>query len=143
MSNITTPFGQRGPIDPSEVPDRRAAEWGLASVLIGALLVLGSPVLLIVNILMAAFGPSALGMNLGAIRLATIGFVAVLGLLLALGVMGVVFGVYSLVAARPRGQSIALGLTGLLICVVGLVMLIVVGIDTGFVLEWFNRSPSR
>src|SRR5437588_12119678 len=123
MSNITTPFGERPRSEPIEVPDRRGAEWGLASVLIGATLVLGSPVLLIVNILLAVPGPRALGMNPPEIRLATIGFAITLGLCLMLGVAGVVFGAYSMAAARSRGQSIALGLTGLLVCAVGLVML--------------------
>ena len=143
MSNITTPWGERAPPAAAAVPDRRAAEWGLGSVLLGALLILTTPLILIVNILMAAFGPSALGMNANAIQLATAGFVTVLVLLLALGVTGLVFGGISISAARSHHQSIAVGLAGLLVCAVGLLGLVVVGIDTGFVLEWFNRSPNR
>jgi hypothetical protein len=142
MSNITRPFEQR-PSTVMEPPDHRAAEWGLASVLLGGLLVVTAPIILIVNILMASIGPSALGMDPGAIKLATIGFVIVGLLLLGLGGTGVAFGLASLSAARSGNQSIALGLTGLIVSVVGVFALIVVGVDTGFVLEWFNRSPRR
>ena len=144
MSNITTPFGERPTsITVSEPPDRRAAEWGLASVVLGGLLVVTSPIILIVNILMAALGPRSLGMSADEIKLGTFGFFTVLVLLLALGLTGLVFGGVSLSHARSRNQTVALGLAGLLVCAVGFLALLIVGIDSAFVLVGFNQGGLR
>jgi hypothetical protein len=143
MSNIMAYTGEAKASAPVvSAPIDHGAHWGLASMFIGAVLLIGSPIILVVNILMAAFGPRALRMGQEDIFLATSGFELALLLLVMLGLCGVAFAVRSLTLARTEHHSIALGLAGLLLCVVGLVVLLIVGADSVAVLSWFNRNPN-
>jgi hypothetical protein len=143
MSDFMAYTGEGRPSAPSmSAPIDHGAHWGLASMFIGAVLLIGSPIILVVNILMAAFGPRALRMGREDIFLATSGFQLALVLLVLLGLCGVAFAIRSLTLARSEHHSIALGLAGLLLCLVGLVVLLIIGADSVAVLSWFNRNPN-
>jgi hypothetical protein len=120
-----------------------AAQWGLASLLTGGLVVLVAPLTLIVNILLAAFGPGRLGLDAPQITLVTWGFAVGLAVVLLLGVGGMLFGIAGIFSARARGQPVALGLAGVLVSVAGLLLFSIAAIDAVFVLVWFNRDPFR
>jgi hypothetical protein len=133
--------GEEGP--PAAPPAGSSAQWGLASLLTGGFVLLVAPMIVLVNISMAFAGPSRLAMNRGTITLATIGFLLGGCLILGLGGMGVTFGIVSLRRAGSRRESIALGLAGLTVSIVGLLVFLFAAIDTGFVLELFNHYPDR
>lgn len=142
MSDFMSYSGEGRPSTPAvSGPPDQSAPWGVASMVIGGVLIVSSPIILIVNILMAAFGPRALRMDRMDIFLASSGFQLALVLLLLLGLSGLGFGIRSLVSARSEHQSIAFGLAGLLLCVVGVLALLIVGADSVMVLSWFNRNP--
>jgi hypothetical protein len=115
-------------------------QGGLASLLMGGLLVLTAPLMLIISILMAAFGPDGLHMSRSEVVLATIGFCVTFGLMLTVGVVGLVLGALSLMTARARRQPYTLPLAGLIVCALGLILCAFVYIDLGFVLVGWNRG---
>jgi hypothetical protein len=119
----------------------RSAQYGLAALWLGGLVTLLAPATLIVNILLAAFWPDQLHMAQPQIGLASYGLLVGITLVLFLGLSGVVFGIVGLGAARAQRQSLALPLAGLLVSVVGLLLFLLVSIDTVFVLAWFNQAP--
>ena len=125
---------------PSGASARRGADGGVASLALGAVVTLLAPLLLIVNVLLAAHGPTGLRMGPSDIALATIGLVICIGLVLLLGVAGLFFGFFGAAAARRHGQPLALPLAGIFLNAVGLVLFFVVSIDTAFVLTSFNRA---
>ncbi len=120
-----------------------AAQWGLASVLTGGLVLLMAPLTLVITILLAAFGPGRMGMDPPQITLATWGLLIGLVVVLLLGLAALLFGVAGILSARARGQPMALGLAGLLVSVAGLVLFLFAAFDSVFVLVWFNREPFR
>jgi hypothetical protein len=119
------------------------AQWGLASLLLGGLLIPTAGIALIAVILMAWIGPSQLGMNQTSITLATYGGGIASLLLLALGVCGIVFASIGLARARRDNQPLALPLAGLLASIAGLLLMLMVALDAFAVIDWFNRNPSR
>jgi hypothetical protein len=133
MSNIAFEDG-----DPP--PGRRWAEWGLASLFLGTVVTLLSPLTILISILLAAYGPHALRMNASLVTLATIAFAVGILLVLLVGLAGLLFACFGLGAARRQGQSAALPLAGLLLCILGLVVFLFAAIDLVFVLVRFNRE---
>jgi hypothetical protein len=117
----------------------QSAQWGLAALCMGGLVTVLAPATLIVNILLAAFGPQQLHMAQPQIALSSYGLLLGLVLVMLLGLASVVFGVVGLAVARAREQSVALPLAGLLVSVVGLLLFLLTSIDTLFVLAWFNQ----
>jgi hypothetical protein len=94
--------------------ERRAAEWGLASMVLGAVLVLlGPPTLLLEHVLESS---DFRGMTRLEIRLAGIGGVMAAIILLVSAVMGFVFGIWSMGAAQRTEAPPARGLVGILLC---------------------------
>ncbi|MCI0460486.1 MAG: hypothetical protein L0Z62_26325 [Gemmataceae bacterium] len=129
-----------------EEPERgrgHAAQWGLASVLTGGLVLLLAPLILINNILAAAFGPRRMGMSPAEITLVTWGLGISLVLVLLLGLTALLFALVGVVSARVSRQPVALALAGLLVSLVALFLFLVAATDSVFVLVWFNREPFR
>jgi hypothetical protein len=116
------------------------AQWGLASLWLGGLVLLLAPLTLIVNILMAALGPQGLHMAQPETRLASYGLLVAVGLVLLLGLAGLAFGIIALSSARGRGQPAGLPLAGILVSLVALLVFLFTAIDTVFVLAWFNSA---
>src|SRR5262245_38697995 len=139
--NIRWEAGEPGPGLPSG--PGRAAQWGLASLVTGGLVLLSAPLTLIVNILLAAFGPQRMGMGSTEITLATWGLAIGLILMLLLALAGVLFAILGIASGRDRGQLVGLAVAGLLVSAVGLLLFCFVAVDTAFVLTWFNRDPFR
>jgi hypothetical protein len=132
------------PLPPAVRPaDQSGAQWGLASLLVGGLLVPTAGIALVAVILMASIGPSHLGMDQTSITLATYGAGITTLLLLGLGVCGIVFASIGLSRARRDNQTSALPLAGLLASIAGLLMILMVALDAFAVIDWFHRSPSR
>ncbi len=134
VSNIVLGEGE-----PARSRERRGAENGLASLLLGILVALLALLFTVVNTLMAAHGPQGLHMSASDVTLATVGFVVGILLILSLGLVGLLFGIVGLGAARQQGQSAALPLAGVFVNVVGLFLFLMAGITTVFVLVMFNR----
>jgi hypothetical protein len=108
------------------------AQWGLASLIIGSVIFLASPVLLAFNTLLAHGGH--FGMPMGLVWTASIvGFVA----LLAMAIAAVVFGVRGWTLSRRMREPLALGIAGTLMSVAALLSWLIAGIDLIIVLATF------
>jgi hypothetical protein len=93
--------------------ERRAAEWGLASLALGGVLVLmGPPTLYLQHILN---GTGFAGMTRTDFQLAAVGGVMAGLVLVAFAVAGVVFGLWAVGAARRAGVPPARGLVGVML----------------------------
>lgn len=114
--------------------------WGLASLLIGCTFILMAPLLLIVSIQMAAYGPATLNMNPTTIDLAATGMylgIAVGGFVI---VCSIIFGILGIALARSQGRSVALGVAGLFASIFGLVVIVVAVVDLIMVMDMFKQA---
>jgi hypothetical protein len=100
-------------VDPEPGDERRAAEWGLASLALGGVLVLLGPPTLLLEHQLESTGFST--MTRTEVRLAAIGGVTAGLVLLAFAVAAVVFGFWSVGAARRAGVPPARGLAGVML----------------------------
>jgi len=108
------------------------AQWGLASLVIGSVIFLASPVLLAFNTLLAHGG--RFGLPMGLVWTASIvGFVTVL----ALAIASVAFGVRGWMMSRRMREPLALGVAGTLMSAAALVGWLIAGIDLIIVLATF------
>jgi hypothetical protein len=103
-------------------------EWGLASVLMGSLLFLGSPIMLIFNFLIYQAGPATLSRS--DLLLARVASIVVGVSVTGLGAAAVAFGVRAWQAAVAHRQPQGLPLAGLLVSGVGLLLWLMAGCDT-------------
>jgi hypothetical protein len=125
---------------PPETAVKPAADAGLASLILGALLVIVSPITIIITILLASIGPARMNMGPPDIAYATVALIAGLVLIFVLGVFGLIFGIRSLLAARSRGQSRSLGWVGVITNSIGLVLWIMASVNLITVLLFWNRQ---
>jgi hypothetical protein len=108
------------------------AQWGLASLVIGSVIFLASPVLLAFNTILARGG--RYGMPMGLVWTASmVGLVA----LFALAITSVAFGVRGWIMSRRQRQPVAFGVAGTLMSVAGLLSWLIAGIDLIIVLATF------
>jgi hypothetical protein len=139
-------FGSRGAPPPLDAPDDRdaarppaarvAAEWGLASVLMGGVLVVCCPIMLIFDWLSYSGSSSALsGSDLKTSRLAAV-FVYVM--VIAFGGAALGFGIRAWQAAAAHRQPLGLALAGVFTSGVGLLLWLMVGAATlGIMFDYF------
>jgi NADH:ubiquinone oxidoreductase subunit H len=108
---------------------RHAAEWGLASMLLGGALALLAVLMLVVNILMGTLARQIMGPS--DIRLAM--NAAIVGAVFVTILCGVsmFFGIRSLVSAYRNQQPAALGWAGTLVSTLGLILWIVAIVAVG------------
>lgn len=109
-----------GPLGPSMKIDRRATDWGLASLAVGGLFLLMAPVQLIFNSLYWSIGrhhaaPGEIQQARIAGTVAGLAFVGLIG-------FGIVCGFRGLGLARQTGQAAALPLAGIVIGFVDVVL---------------------
>ena len=108
------------------------AQWGLASLVIGSVIFLASPVLLTFNTLLAHGG--RFGMPMGLVWTASIiGLVVLMSLVIA----SVAFGIRGWLMSRRQRQPVAFGVAGTLMSVAGLLSWLIAGIDLIIVLATF------
>jgi hypothetical protein len=115
--------------------DRRATDWGLVSLAIGACFLIMAPIMLTFNMLywvQAMHRQTRQEIELN--RLVT---VVVGGLFLALIVFGIVAALRSVTHARATSAPTALGMGGLLVCGLDVVLWIGLGIHLLAVLKTF------
>jgi hypothetical protein len=108
------------------------AQWGLASLVIGSVIFLASPVLLAFNTVLAHGGRYGIPMGL-AWTASIIGLVA----LFALAIANVAFGVRGWIMSRRQRQPVAFGVAGTLMSVAALLSWLIAGIDLIIVLATF------
>jgi hypothetical protein len=119
------------------LPSRLAAEWGLASLMMSAVLFLAAPITLVFNFLFYQAGPEYLSTS--DIRLAfPAGILAVL-VMWAVCVVSALFGVKGIVAAFGQRQPAGLPLAGVVLSGAALVLWLIVGIDLAAILWTFMR----
>src|SRR5947208_3111188 len=116
---------------------------GLAALLLGAILVIGALVVIIINILMASIGPMRMGMSPGDVAFATVALIVGQVLVLALGIFGLVLGIRGILAGRSEGESTALAWAGVLASGFGSLLWIMACVNMITVLAWWNRNPFR
>src|SRR5262249_14302194 len=92
---------------------RHAAEWGLASMLLGRALALLAVLMLIVNILLGTLARQIMGP--ADLQLAAVGGIVGGMVVLILSGLSVFFGIRSLVSASRHAQPAALGIAGTLV----------------------------
>ena len=122
-------------LGPGMKVDRRATDWGLASLGINGAFLIMAPVMLFFNDFYSAIGiHHANRMEIDGARIATV----VVGLLF-IGLIG--FGIYcgfrGLGIARATQQAVALPLAGIVVGFVVLVLWLALGIDLLAVLQVF------
>jgi hypothetical protein len=108
------------------------AQWGLASLVIGSVIFLASPVLLAFNTILARGGSYGIPIGL-AWTASMIGLIA----LFALAIASVAFGVRGWIMSRRQRQPVAFGVAGTLMSVAGLLSWLIAGIDLIIVLATF------
>jgi hypothetical protein len=121
---------------PPQQPLGDAAQWGLASLLIGGVLILASCITLVFNVLLWRTGPAGIPIGL-AYAGGIIGTVVVL----ALGIVGIVFGVRGWLRASSDRACAALPVAGTLTSLVGVVTWLVAAIDLLMILHTFYTAP--
>lgn len=110
-------------------------EWGIASMGLGSVLAVMVPATLILVFQLEAEGFRGFGRT--EIRIAALaGYLAEV-LLLGLAVIGLIFGVRSMLASRQQHKPIALGLAGLLLNLLNLYLWLGAGV------AWLFASISR
>jgi hypothetical protein len=110
-----------------------AAQWGLASLLLGCTLLVAAGVLLVFNVLLFRGGPFGIPTGL-ALAGGLIGTLAVS----ALGLASLVFGVRGWQQAYTDGSSPALGVAGTGASCAGLVAWLIASIDLIMILVSFH-----
>ena len=122
-------------LGPGMKVDRRATDWGLVSLAIGACFLIMAPIMLTFNMLywVQAF-PRQTRQEIELNRVMT---VVVDGMFLALIVFGIVAAFRSMGHARATSSPTALGLAGLLMCGVDVVLWIGLGIHLLAVMNTF------
>jgi len=124
--------------EPAAAPmSRHAAEWGLASLLAGAALMMTGAVVLVFNLIFWNAGPNVLDqsdMHLALVA-ALVGVPGMVGLCIA----SVTFGGRAIHSAATRRQPAGLALTGVLISGGALFLWLVVGADLLAILFSFVR----
>ena len=112
-----------------------AAEWGLASLIVGAVSVVAALLGLLLVLLTRADFDNRGWNDAGMMTAALMGYLGWLALV-AVTVAGLRFGRWSMAAARRRGQPIARGLAGVLLNAAGLFAAVGVGLAwTGALLD--------
>jgi hypothetical protein len=116
-------------------PFGASAQWGLAALLIGGVLIVASCTTLIFNILFWQAGPAGIPMGLAY-------FGGIIGtmVVLALGIVGVVFGVRGWWLASSEGHCPALPVAGTLASAAGVVAWLIVAIDLIMILHTFDAG---
>jgi hypothetical protein len=125
------------PVETNLALSRHAAEWGLASLLTGGVLLLMAPVTLIFNFLFWVSGSRVLAPS--DMRLAFQGAMIALVVLLGLVLASLSCGVIGLYSAVTRRQPAGLAAAGILVNVAALVLWLIVGIDLVAILNAFSR----
>jgi hypothetical protein len=115
---------------------RYAAEWGLASLLLGGVLTIIAPVMLIFNLMFWVSGPTVVTRD--EMRVALGAAVVLLGVIGVLGLLSVRFGFKGLGAARAYGQPAALPVAGILVSLLALLLWAAVGGDLVAILVAFS-----
>jgi hypothetical protein len=95
--------------------NRHAAEWGLASLLCGCMLLLAAPVTLILVLQLADVGRRVMGRT--DLFIAFIVSTIAMTLVIALTIASLIGALKSLLSARSRKQPAALGFFGVLVAV--------------------------
>ncbi len=119
---------------PPVVGFTNAAQWGLASLLIGCTLLLASSVTLVFNVVLFRAGASGIPTGLALVG-GLIGCLAVS----ALGLASLLFGILGWSRAYATGTSPALGVAGVAVSLAGLVAWLIAAIDLIAILESFTR----
>ncbi len=116
---------------------RHAAEWGLASLLMGGILTILAPIVLIFNLIFWLHGSQVIAPP--QMRLAYKGVIAALALIVLLCLLSLIFGIKAWRSARTNYQPAGLGVAGTLISLLALLLWIIVGTDLIFIFETFTR----
>jgi uncharacterized membrane protein len=120
---------------------RHAAEWGLASLLMGGILSILALITLLLNLtfwLGSRHGPVLAPADM---HLAYKGVIAALALIALLCLLSLIFGIKAWRSARTNYQPAGLGVAGTLISVLALLLWVIVGADLIMIFETFTRPP--
>jgi hypothetical protein len=140
MSTITSQLSPSSGSPPAfAAVDLSAAQWSIASFVLGGLAWVFAPLFLIVTILMAEFGPSSMHVDRGEVVLITFGIGLTFLLVLAQAGMGLTFAIIGLQGARSRRQTIALPVSAIIVSALALVLVAGEGIVTAAVVSYWNR----
>jgi hypothetical protein len=120
---------------------RHAGEWGLASLVLGGLIVIVAPITLIFNLLLWMGRQQAVPPE--HMRLAYSGALAALIVVFVLGIVGLVFGVRGLVSAAVRRQPAGLAVGGVIVNAAALLLWLIVSIDQIMIWEGMLRMFRR
>ena len=117
---------------------RHAAEWGLASLLMGGILAILAPIVLIFNLIFWLNGPRVIAPP--DMHLAYKAVIAGLALIALLCLLSLIFGIKAWRSARINYQPAGLGVAGTLISLLALLLWVIVGGDLIMIFETFTRA---
>ena len=120
-----------------EYTTRHAAEWGLASLIMGSVVVIIAPVTLLLNIWLWVFRRDVIPPE--HLRLAYNGLLGGIILVFVLALLGIVFGIRGLVLAAVRYQPAGLAAAGIIVSTIALFLWIFVSIDLIMIMEGMMR----
>lgn len=127
--------------EPREV-SRFGFEWGLASTIIGATMVIAGPMSLVFCLIFWTTGNYDQRLSYGDLEKAQVAGVVVSVGALSLCITSVFFGMRGLGHARRARQPVALPLTGLLLSISAFVLWIIVSVDLLMILDTY-LAPHR
>ncbi len=107
-----------------------SGQWGLASLLMGGVVLILVPLFLLVFFTGTQLAWNNPSFDDKAMSLASLGSTAIVGGLAGLAVFGFIFGIIGLVSGLVRGQPGGLALGGTLTCLVAMVLAIILLLAT-------------
>ncbi len=116
---------------------RHAAEWGLASLLMGGFLSVLALITLIFNLIFWLAGARVIALQ--DMRLAYTGAIAGLTLIVLLCLLSLFFGIKAWRSARMNYQPAGLAVAGTLLSVLALLLWMITGTDLIYIFETFTR----
>ena len=118
---------------------RHAAEWGLASLLMGGMLSVLSLLTFLINISLWGYSRAGISLSPGEVQAVFIGAIFGAVIVPAICLAGIVFAIRSLASAFRREQPSALGWAGLLMSILALLLWIAAFVDLFMILGMMRR----
>jgi hypothetical protein len=128
-------------VEVREAP-RFGFEWGLASTIIGATLLIAGPMALLFCLVFWSGGRVEHGLSSSETNLAHVAGVVIGAGAILLSMLGIYFGGRGLGRARQAHHPAALPVCGMLLCFGALIVWIIIGVDWVMIMDSFRGRSS-
>lgn len=124
-------------VEVRETP-RFGFEWGLASTIIGGVLLIAAPGALMFCLFFWGSGRGEMGLSYSDTRLANIAGIVVCAGALIMSILGLMFGSRGLGRSRQAHQPAALPVCGLLLCFAAMIVWLIIGVDWIMIMDSYH-----